>query len=218
MGTCVRERNLTKRQQQFVVEYLECRQTVKAAIRAGYSAKTATHSGWKLLKNPQIRRKIEAGVAAAKQTQAVGRESVMAELARMAFIDLDQEDKTVRAADKLRALDILARILGLHGAKKPADEMPDLAEQLRRARLRVERMKKEDEEKKRLKEQRETPPVAPETPPVVEAEAVEESPPPLRAKDIPFIMGRHPESPFPLDPAQSGHTGWQNFEFDPYEY
>ncbi len=217
MGTCARERSLTERQQQFVVEYLECRQTVKAAIRAGYSIKTAYHSGWKMLKNPQIRRKIEAGVAAAKQTQAVGRESVMAELARIAFVELDQEDKTVRAADKLRALDILARILGLHGAKNSTETMPDLAEQLRRARLRVERMKKEDEEKKRLKEQRETSPIEPEIPPVAEIEAVEEPPAPLRAKDIPFILGRHPESPFPLDPP-SGHPGWQNFDFDPYEY
>ena len=220
MGECGRvkkERILTERQQQFVAEYLECRQTVKAALRAGYSAKTAYHSGWKMLKNPQIRRKIEAGMAAAKQTQAVGRESVIAELARMAFIELDQEDKPIRAADKLRALDILSRILGLYGARKAADEIPDLAEQLRRARLRVERMKKEDEEEKRLKEQKEESPVPPETEPVAEEVPVVEPPPPLRAKDIPFILGRHPESPFPLDPP-SGHTGWQNFEFDPYEY
>ncbi len=220
MGTCARERSLTERQQQFVVEYLECRQTVKAAIRAGYSAKTATHSGWKLLKNPQIRRKIEAGVTAAKQTQAVGRESVMAELARMAFASSDQEKEPVRNADKLRALDILARILGLYGTNKAADEMPDLAEQLRRARLRLERMKKEDEENK-FKKQKQINQLQDDTQSIAEnetaPETVVEPVPPLRAKDIPFILGRHPESPFPLD-LPSGHTGWQNFEFDPYEY
>lgn len=219
MGTCARERNLTERQQQFIAEYLDCRQTVTAALRAGYSEKTARHSSWRLLRNPQISRKIEEKQALIRQRQAVGRDEIVAALAQVAFVTAEQEGEPVRTADRLRALDILSRIMGLYGAKNKGDDMPDLAEQLRRARLRVERMKKEDEEKKRLKEQRETPPVEPENLPVVEeVPGAEPPPPPLRAKDIPFVMGRHPESPFPLDPVPSSHTGWQNFEFDPYEY
>ncbi len=225
MGECAREtqgRLLTDRQQQFIAEYLECRQIVKAALRAGYSTKTAHHSSWRLLHNPQIRQKIDAGLAAARQRQARGRDDVVAELERVAFSVSDQEDAPVRTADKLRALDLLARIMGLYGARNRAEEMPDIAEQLRRARLRVERMKKEDEETKKEKQEKpqEIAPLMPENPPVSEVEAVVEPAVKPRAKDIPFsmIMGRHPESPFPLDPAPSGHTGWQNFEFDPYEY
>ncbi len=208
-----KERLLTERQERFITEYLGCRETLKAALRAGYSEKTARHSGWRLLKNPQIRQKIEAGLAAARQRQAVGQETVMAELARVAFASADQGDAAIRMADKLRALDILARILGLNDAKKHAEATPDLAEQLRRARLRVERMKKEDEEK--LKKQQEAPPPAPEMPPVVEI--IEPVAVPQGKERLPsMIRGRHPESPFPLDPTPSGHTGWQNFEFDPY--
>ena len=68
MGACTRgagERGLTERQRQFIEEYLECRQTVQAALRAGYSEKTARHSGWRLLQNPQIRREIDEKLAAA---------------------------------------------------------------------------------------------------------------------------------------------------------
>ena len=226
MGACTRgagERGLTERQRQFIEEYLECRQTVQAALRAGYSEKTARHSGWRLLQNPQIRREIDEKLAAARQRKAIGRESVVAELAQVAFATVEEGNAPFRMADKLRALDILAKILGLYDAKSREVAMPDLAEQLRRARLRVERMKKEDEEKERVK--REEPPKVqpspPEIAPAVEEEVVTTEPAPrLRAKDIPFsmIMGRHPESPFPLDPPSTGHTGWQNFEFDPYEY
>lgn len=46
---------LTQKQKQFCVEYLVDFNATKAAIRAGYSVKTASEMGWENLRKPQIK-------------------------------------------------------------------------------------------------------------------------------------------------------------------
>lgn len=48
------ERPLTAKQQRFVVEYLIDLNATQAAIRAGYSAKTAMEQGYQLLRIPSV--------------------------------------------------------------------------------------------------------------------------------------------------------------------
>lgn len=45
---------LTDKQQLFITEYLQCFNRTEAAIRAGYSPKTAYSIGWENLKKPEI--------------------------------------------------------------------------------------------------------------------------------------------------------------------
>jgi len=58
---------LTSKQQQFVHEYLIDRNATQAAIRAGYSAKTAYSIGDENLRKPEIAQAMEA--ATAKQAE-----------------------------------------------------------------------------------------------------------------------------------------------------
>ncbi len=58
---------LNARQERFAAEYLVDLNATQAAIRAGYSAKTACEQGYALLRNPQV----AAAIAAGRQRQAV---------------------------------------------------------------------------------------------------------------------------------------------------
>ena len=61
---------MTPRQAQFVREYLIDLNGTQAAIRAGYSAKTATSAAERLLRNVDVLRAVqEAGAARAERTQ-----------------------------------------------------------------------------------------------------------------------------------------------------
>jgi hypothetical protein len=55
------ETPLNPKQQQFVAEYLIDRNATKAAIRAGYSEKTAAQIGFQLLQKTSIREAVEVG-------------------------------------------------------------------------------------------------------------------------------------------------------------
>jgi phage terminase small subunit len=79
---------LTPKQQRFVAEYLIDLNATQAAIRAGYSAKTAEQQGCRLLRNARVSATIEEGQAKAKEQHAVTAERVIQELARIALVDL----------------------------------------------------------------------------------------------------------------------------------
>lgn len=53
---------MTTKQQRFVEEYLVDLNATQAAIRAGYSAKTAYSQGQRLLKDVEVKRAIEVGM------------------------------------------------------------------------------------------------------------------------------------------------------------
>ena len=79
---------LTPKQERFVAEYLIDLNATQAAIRAGYSTKTAENIGWQNLRKPEI----AAAVAAAKSLQLeranLSAERVLEELRRIGFADL----------------------------------------------------------------------------------------------------------------------------------
>ncbi len=88
MSDADKTRPLTSRQQRFVDEYLLDLNATQAAIRAGYSARTANEQGARLLAKASVSR----AVASAKQSRAkatgITAERVLEELALMAFSDL----------------------------------------------------------------------------------------------------------------------------------
>lgn len=78
---------LTPRQAAFIAEYLIDRNATQAAIRAGYSKKTAGQIGDENLKKPEIRAAIDAGLARLSGKIEITAERVLRERARLAFFD-----------------------------------------------------------------------------------------------------------------------------------
>lgn len=79
---------LTPRQQRFVDEYLVDLNATQAAIRAGYSAKTAAEIGCENLSKPQIAAALKAAKDARAAQTGVTAQRVVAELAKIGFADI----------------------------------------------------------------------------------------------------------------------------------
>lgn len=100
---------LTAKQVLFCEEYLIDLNATQAAIRAGYSEKTANEQGARLLANVSVQEKIaELKAARAKRTE-ITQDTVIQELAAVAGAEV----KGIRAADKLKALELLGKHLGM---------------------------------------------------------------------------------------------------------
>lgn len=74
--------------QRFVDEYLVDLNATQAAVRAGYSPKTAEQQGPRLLGNAGIARAIEAGMKARAERTGVTAAKVLTELALIGFSDV----------------------------------------------------------------------------------------------------------------------------------
>lgn len=81
---------LTPKQQKFADEYLIDLNATQAAIRAGYSPKTAKEIGAENLTKPNIRAYIDERMAEHSARTGVNQERIIRELARIAFLDPTQ--------------------------------------------------------------------------------------------------------------------------------
>lgn len=81
-------RKLTDRQQQFVDEYLIDLNATQAAIRAGYSVKTAQEQSSRLLSNVMVQKAIAEKMAERSRRTGVNQDRVVLELAKIAFVKL----------------------------------------------------------------------------------------------------------------------------------
>jgi phage terminase small subunit len=80
-------KNLTKRQEIFVAEYCVRLDAKAAAIKAGYSKKTAESQGCQLLKNPKVAAAIAKKVGKVCGKLEISQERVLQEIAKLAFFD-----------------------------------------------------------------------------------------------------------------------------------
>ena len=96
---------MTPQRRLFVDEYLKDVNATRAAKRAGYSAKTATEQGYKLLHSPEVRRAIKAALAARSKRTKVDSDWVLTRLGDEALADL-------------------AELYDENGALKPINEWP----------------------------------------------------------------------------------------------
>jgi phage terminase small subunit len=78
---------LRGKQARFVEEYLVDLNGTQAAIRAGYSAKTAQEQSSRLLSNVIVQAAIQAGRAALSTRTEITQDRVLKEYARIAFLD-----------------------------------------------------------------------------------------------------------------------------------
>lgn len=79
---------LTEKQQRFVDEYLIDLNATQAAIRAGYSAKTADVQGSRMLGNVKVQQAIAEAMAKRSKRTGVNQDRVVLELAKLAFVKM----------------------------------------------------------------------------------------------------------------------------------
>lgn len=83
------KRQLSEQRQRFVEEYLIDLNGTQAAIRAGYSVKTAQEQSSRLLSNVMVQEAISKAMAARSKRTGVNQDRVVLELARIAFVNIE---------------------------------------------------------------------------------------------------------------------------------
>jgi len=103
--------SLTLKQQKFADEYLIDLNATQAAIRAGYSPKSAEQQGSTLLRNPKVRAYIDQRMAEHSRRTGINQERIIRELARLALVNpanvvdmLTGEIKPTATEDDLNAV------------------------------------------------------------------------------------------------------------------
>lgn len=79
---------LTEKQRLFVNEYLIDLNATQAAIRAGYSVKTADQQGSRMLANVKVQEEIGKAMAERSKRTGVNQDKVVLELAKIAFVKM----------------------------------------------------------------------------------------------------------------------------------
>ena len=116
---------LTPKQEKFVQEYLIDLNATQAAIRAGYKPKAAYASGAENLKKPQIQEALTAAMKEREKRTTITADMVLNELAAVAFDCADDcRDSRLRYTNKLKALELIGKHLGMFTEKVSVD-MPD---------------------------------------------------------------------------------------------
>ena len=101
--------HLNPRQQRFVQEYLVDFNATQAAIRAGYSRKTARIQASQMLRNDKVQKLVAQHEAQACERNDITIDLVLSALSEIAF----PGRRRVRHGDRLRALEMLGRHLGM---------------------------------------------------------------------------------------------------------
>jgi phage terminase small subunit len=84
----MKEPALTAKQDQFCREYLIDLNATQAAIRAGYSAKTAMEQGWQLLQKTSVQARIQVLMNERSKRAEINADTILRELLRIATVDL----------------------------------------------------------------------------------------------------------------------------------
>ena len=94
---------LTEKQKQFCLEYLVDLNATQAAIRAGYSQRTAREIGKENLTKPYIQENIQKLIDKRSERTQITADYVLCELKRIAETD------NVKDSNKIRALELLGK-------------------------------------------------------------------------------------------------------------
>jgi len=104
---------MNKKQSRFVEEYLIDLNATQAAIRAGYSKKTAKEIGYELLTKPHIQDAVSAGQLELSVRAEINQEMVLAELAKIGFADIRKAVKWGAAMGEVMDGDNLVQTNGV---------------------------------------------------------------------------------------------------------
>ena len=120
---------MSKKKQAFSLEYTKDWNATQAAIRAGYSPKTAKSQGQRLLTKVDVQKKIDDIIDQALGTQREQiKYRVLDELQNLAFINLsDHKYKKgcpkIKYQDKVKALELLGKYGALFTDKETGDQI-----------------------------------------------------------------------------------------------
>ena len=112
---------LTPKQERFCQEYIIDLNGAQAAIRAGYSVKDARTQASRLSTNANIQKYIAELQQKKNAAIDLKAEDTLREIARMAFAP--DTDERIRPADKLKALDMLAKHQALYVQEQRTGDM-----------------------------------------------------------------------------------------------
>ena len=107
---------LTPKQRLFVSEYLIDLNATQAAIRAGYSKKTAGQIGDENLRKPQIAAVIQESMSQRAERTEINSELVIQGLLRL-IRRCEADGETFDASQAIRGYELLGKHLGLFGSK-----------------------------------------------------------------------------------------------------
>lgn len=107
---------LTPKQAAFVHEYLMDLNATQAAIRAGYSKKTANRIATENLSKPVIQEAIQEARDAREKRSMITVEWVLAQIASIA------QDEEAQQRDRLKALELLGKHLGMWEKRPDEDQ------------------------------------------------------------------------------------------------
>ena len=127
------KKNLTKRQIDFVQEYMKTNNVRQSAIKAGYSPRTVSVQGSRLLTNVKVSAYINAINERLESDKIADIEEVMQYLTSVMRgekkdqFDLDPSlsERTKAASELARRLDVKARNLNIECAVNIIDDIPD---------------------------------------------------------------------------------------------
>lgn len=106
---------LTAMRERFVDEYLVDLNATQAAIRAGYSPKTAYSMGQRLLKDVEVQAAIQEARARREKRTEITQDRVVQEIADNAFRQAsDAQDSEFKHSSKTKHLDMLCKHLGVY--------------------------------------------------------------------------------------------------------
>ena len=98
---------MNKKQEAFAIEYLKDRNATRAAIRAGYSSKTARSIACELLARPDVQEFVKGKQREALESATITVDSIVEQLKDIAANPLAKD------ADKIRALELIGKHLGM---------------------------------------------------------------------------------------------------------
>ena len=110
---------LTEKQKRFCEEYLVDLNATQAALRAGYSERTAYSIGDENLKKPEIQNYLRELMEKRSERTEITADTVIEELKKIALA----EDVEISGKEKIKALELLGKHLGMFSSGADNSEM-----------------------------------------------------------------------------------------------
>ena len=98
---------MTTKQEAFAIEYLKDKNATQAAIRAGYSAKTARSIACEMLARPDVQEFVRVKQEEARKNATITVDGIVEQLQEIASNVLSKD------ADRIRALELIGKYLGM---------------------------------------------------------------------------------------------------------
>lgn len=110
----IMKNKFTAKQRTFIEEYLVDLNATQAAIRAGYSVKTANVIGSQNLSKLNIQTAIQKAMVKAAEKASVTVDEVIAGIKEIAFAELGEG---ISASEKLKGFELLGKYLGMFDSR-----------------------------------------------------------------------------------------------------